>query len=88
MKLCDAKKKQKKQCNKYRDIQKAHCSEINFEDFEVFHRVFLQQLYATLILSVDLFRSSEEIVDRKRVVFLGIPFTFFLTVLKNKTTFN
>ena len=39
MKLCDAKKSQ---CNKYRDIQKAHCSEVNFEGFDVFHGVFLQ----------------------------------------------
>ena len=38
MKLCDA----KKQSMIYRDIKETYFTKENFEDFEVFHLVFLQ----------------------------------------------
>ena len=55
----------KKQCVTYRAILKTHFIEENFEDFEVFYRVFLQLVCANLALSADSWRSSEDIIDRK-----------------------
>ena len=55
----------KKQCIRYSAIQKTHLIEKEFENFEVFHLVFLQQMRANQILSADLLRSSEDILDGK-----------------------
>ena len=59
MKLSDA----KKQCITYRAIRKIHIIKENFEDFEVFHRVFLH-----LRICRDLLKTSLI----KNLVFCGV----------------